>query len=184
VVAPAAQPPVPPVMVASSTGAPRPGTAAAAVAGRTQRLQAAGVLLSTGRQHELIGLLLQSPAITNQQRSTTLLNFLRFTHDRAQTSIGRLVAAIKQAGGELPENLLRMKAAIEAEYEQLQVPGSRAAAEAQLRFFVNTHAEPLGKIEAARLLAICVNPDYTAAQLATELSDGRAYIADLSTAAA
>ena len=177
----------PPVMVASTTPprrVPTPGSAAAAVADRNARVQAAGILLSTGLQHQLIGALLQNPAIPQTTRSTALLNYLRFTHERAETCITRLVKTITEAGADLPANYAELTAAIGAEYEQLQVPGSRAEVEAQLRFLANANGGALGKKEVARLLAICVNPDYNTAKLREELEQGTSYLNEVGSSAA
>jgi hypothetical protein len=159
------QPAVPAMQVSNR---PKFRTAADAVAARTTHLQAQGVPMSTDLQHELIRELLECGGIDRTARNTTLLNYLRFTRERANISIAKLIEKIKGADEQLPENLLRKLAAIKEEGEQLLQDPERAAAAEELRQFVQANAASLGDQESARLLSICGNTDWPAPLLLTE----------------
>jgi hypothetical protein len=182
---PLAEPPVPavvvpveqPTMQISHPVTPAP-TKAEAVAARHAQMLEEGIVMVSPLQVALIDELLQSDVITYSQRSTTQLNYLHFTRERAAISIGRLAKACRDKGATLPENYLRKVQEIKKEGVQLlQVP-ERLAVAGKLRAYVETHAAALGESEAERLISICGNPCFSHQQLQRELQSRQGIPAD------
>jgi hypothetical protein len=164
VVVPAARP-----AMQVSRPAPATGTTAEAVEARFNQMLAEGVVMVSVLQVQLIDELLLSPEITYSQRSTTQLNYLHFTRERAAISIQRLANAIKDKRAALPENYRGKVQAIKDEgVKMLQEPTRLAAADA-LRAYVAANAAALGETEATRLVSICGNPCISHQQLVREL---------------
>jgi hypothetical protein len=185
VVAPAAQPASAPTPAAAAQPTMQVNrlpafidSGADKVAERNRKLESEGVPMISQLQQELIAQLVQCKGIESTARSATLLNYLRFTRERADISIKKLITTIKAFDATaLPANLLRKLAAIKEEGEQLLQLPERIAAAGELRQFALANAEALGTTETERLMSICGNQDWSAQQLLAEKATGVQYLA-------